>query len=338
MAAFGASSQTFNLPVTIIDDATAQGAHAFKLDIATVGSEAAIEAASVTTTILDNDHAPTVHDETAVFLWDGDGGNITLHGNLLGNDFDADGDPLSLYAFDGAGRYGTFVYNAATGDFDFTLNLADSLVGSLPDGGKLTSGMDAVYDVTDGTNVTEGRLHVEVHKSSVFDGSGRTEDLIIQGSDSGNHITGGAGNDVIYAGKGNDILSGGAGDDLFVFEGGRAGGVDVINGFDFRPSGGTGAKDLLAFDNIFGNGTELDDLLAVQPTEDGDNRFTFAAGADSLTAEFTDNTGLELTFNSSYGRVQTIIINAGSSFYDPHMPLDADLAQEILMNIIKQGG
>ncbi len=336
MAAFASSSQTFDLPVRIIDDATAQGAHAFKLDIATVGSEAAVEAASVTTTILDNDHAPTVHDETAVFLWDGDGGNITLHGNLLGNDFDADGDPLSLYAFDGSRRYGTFVYNAATGDFDFTLNLADSLVGSLPDGGKLTSGMDAAYDVTDGANVTEGRLHVEVHKTSVFDGSARTEDLIIQGSDSGNHITGGAGNDVIYAGKGNDILNGGAGDDLFVFEGGRAGGVDVINGFDFRPAGGTGAKDLLAFDNIFGNGTELDDLLAVQPTEDGDNRFTFAAGADSLTAEFTDNTGLELTFNSSHGRVQTIIINA-SSFYDPHMPLDADLAQEILMNIIKQG-
>ena len=35
-------------------------------------------------------------------------------------------------------------------DFDFTLNLADSLVGSLPNGGKLITGMDAVYGVTDG--------------------------------------------------------------------------------------------------------------------------------------------------------------------------------------------
>ncbi len=336
LAAFGTSPHTFNLPVSIIDDATAQGAHGFRLDIATTGSEAAIEAASVTTTILDNDHAPTVHDETAIFLWDGDAGNITLHGNLLGNDFDADGDPLSLHAFDGSSRYGTFVHSAGTGDFDFTLNLADSLVGSLPNGGKLITGMDAVYGVTDGTNVTEGRLHVEVHRTATFDGSGRTEDLVIQGSDSGNHITGGAGNDIIHAGKGNDILNGGTGDDLYVFDGSRAGGVDVINGFDFRPSGGAGAKDLLAFGNIFGDGTELDDLLALRPTEDGDNTFTFAAGADSLTAEFTENSGLELTFNSAHGQVQTIIINSNTSFYDIHIPLDANLAQEILMNVIKQ--
>ncbi|WP_176559242.1 hypothetical protein [Rubellimicrobium roseum] len=97
--------------------------------------------------------------------------------------------------------------------------------------------------------------------SNTIRGSGGNDTLSGGGGD--DNLDGQTGNDRVAGEAGNDILNAASGNDVFVFADGF--GNDVVNSFDFNPTGGQDLLDLTAFDlsaATFGSQVQIADLGA----------------------------------------------------------------------------
>lgn len=207
---------------------------------------------------VDQNAAPEAVDDMSSADEDGE-----TSGNLLGNDSDADGDPIEVTTVNGLpvgapiqGLYGTLTV-AADGYYSY---VADGLAADrLADG---TSGDDVfTYEVSDGEDSSTATLSITV--SAISDG------LFRVGTDGDDVLPGGDLDDVIEGLGGNDRLLGGDGDDLL--DGGT--GNDRLNGGDDDDYLIGGEGD----DNLFGN--DGDDVLV---GGNGNDLMVGHAGADTF--------------------------------------------------------
>ena len=314
----GSASKDFIIPVKIVNDGVVESSETMKIAASVKGCEASMvstAASSVSTVITDNDHAPEVNNETAIFMWDGT--ENTLNANVLFNDKDVDGDTFSMVNSSGSSPYGSFTSDAA-GNVHFTLNTDESLVSTLGNGQSFGTASDPYslgfdYGVKDehGNLTSGGHLNVEVHKTTTFDGSDYTADLFIQGTGGDDVIKGGSGDDLIYGGAGNDILSGGAGTDTFAWLAEDLGGTDKILDFQW-------GTDKLYFEGLLDGTKDLDALLS----------------DETITVTKTDD-GVELSITNGGDISTTTIVNI--TFTDPAIVDDyteVALLQEMIKNSI----
>lgn len=142
------------------------------------------------------------------------------------------------------------------GDTD-TLDLSNLTVGI-----TVTFSADEIGSATDGTNTVSFNTvesYVLTEQADVFDASGDTAGITVDGGSGGDALTGGsgadtilggAGEDTLTGGAGDDTLSGGTGDDSFVLS--LAGGNDKVTDFDL------GDSDL---DGFYNDQIDVSDLL-----------------------------------------------------------------------------
>ncbi|SBW05825.1 hypothetical protein KL86DPRO_20556 [uncultured delta proteobacterium] len=194
------------------------------------GNEAVIGgASSVTTTIVDDDHAPVTAPETVVMLVSPkpSGGDFAL--SVLRNDTDQDGDPLKTETKTINAAYGSYTIDA-NGQLHYTLDGSRGAVQRLANGETLNedSFTYTVYDTDpSGTavyNKVTGTTSLSIKAQSSYTGGtgaewifGSDQSEVIRGGGGADIIHGGGGNDIIYdAGDGKAILYGDGGDDTFV--------------------------------------------------------------------------------------------------------------------------
>jgi VCBS repeat-containing protein len=158
-----------------------------------------------------------------------------LIGNVLANDSDPDGDPLSISAFDGTSALGaTITAGAVEGTFVYDAS-ASATLQALSDGESLSDSF--TYTISDGNGGFDTAT-VTVEVTGADDG-----DLAVNGT---------SGDDTLFGAEGNDMLFGDAGDDLFVFVNGT--GDDTVTDF----TAGAGSADRLDVSDFgFANFAEL---------------------------------------------------------------------------------
>jgi VCBS repeat-containing protein len=200
------------------------------------------------------------------------GGTLTVAGpGVLGNDTDADGDPLTAQ----------LVSNPTQGTLNLSPNGSFQYVA--PDG---AAGSDSfTYHANDGTSDSNT---VTVTITIQAGCAGRTP---TQTGTAGNNTLGGTGgndvilglggNDTIEPGSGNDVVCGGPGNDSV-----KAGsGNDIVRGGsgDDTLDGGSGADSLFGeagIDRLFGGG----DNDALDGGGDAPDRCDGEGGSDTATA------------------------------------------------------
>ncbi len=259
-----------------------------------------------------------------------DSANESASGNVLGNDTDPNGDPLSVSGFragtaadtnagPGAtvqGRYGTLTLNA-DGSYTYTADsdLLDTLPADAQDvftylvsdgqGGSDEATLTITIDERGDNRTTNGTSrHDTINGDQSPSGAG-TEDTINAGT--GNDTVNGLGGaDTLYGGSGNDTLNGGDGRDKLFGESGTdaidgGAGDDDINGGsgNDRMTGGDGADDF-----IFQNGNGYDTIVDFQV---GTDRLVIEAiTIRSLTEKDVNNDRIMdtiVTFGSGGGNV-----------------------------------
>ena len=218
--------------------------------------------------------------------------NKPISGNVLSNDWDPDGDALSVTAQAMTTAKGGTVMLQADGAFtykpSFGFTGTDSFAYSVDDGfGGSATGIASLsysppYGSMQGTagidrlTGTEGADTILAYGDDDVVSGGGGNDLLI-GGDGKDVLNGGNGNDTLVGGSGRDQLTGGAGNDMLL------GGAD-----DDKLSGGAGA------DQLFG-GTGIDELTGGS----GADRFVFdgpvGSGIDKVKdfAHGTDTLALD---------------------------------------------
>ncbi len=182
---------------------------------------------------------------------------ITLTGNVLGNDNDADGDTVSISAFDAVSANGaTITAGGSLGTFNYDPT-ASAAAQNLGEGETLTDSFS--YTISDGNGGFDTAT-VTVGVSGVIDA-----DQTVNGT---------ANDDTLFGADGNDKLFGDTGDDVFVFTDGA--GDDTVTDFE----AGAGTDDQLDVSD-FGF-ADLADLLASTNDAGADTVITLD-GDDSLT-------------------------------------------------------
>jgi hypothetical protein len=182
---------------------------------------------------------------------------ITLTGNVLGNDSDADGDTVSISAFDAVIANGaTITAGGSLGTFNYDPT-ASAVLQNLGEGETLTDSFS--YTISDGNGGFDTAT-VTVGVSGVIDA-----DQTVNGT---------ANDDTLFGADGNDTLFGDTGDDVFVFTDGA--GDDTVTDFE----AGAGTDDQLDVSD-FGF-ADLADLLASTNDAGADTVITLD-GDDSLT-------------------------------------------------------
>lgn len=157
------------------------------------------------------DAAPVAHDDAGATL-----GTHPVNLDVLANDFDVEGDPLSIVAVGAAG------HGAATLEADGTVTyVAEAgFVGTdsfdyLVSDGTLTASATVRVTVARDTTGTPGDDHLVGDDSAeTFAGLGGNDVIDAQGGDDA--VDAGDGDDSVLGGWGRDSIAGGAGDDAIV--------------------------------------------------------------------------------------------------------------------------
>ena len=239
-----------------------------------------------------NDNVVLVTDETQL---SGTLQNIaeTVYGNVLTNDTDTDGSPLTVTTVNSqelsgpmtlAGAYGSLQIQA-DGDFNYQPT----------DPGQ--HGYEVfTYTATDNVGQSnDAHLVIQVNSNA--------GDQLLQGTEGDNSLQGGAGNDALIGRAGDDLLAGGGGldllvgdegQDIFAFSAQGGEGQDIVLDFEVGPTG-----DVLSFYDVLDENGDavlsLDDL----------NVSVAVTGAD-----------VELTISGDHGDTQVTLegINSGHAF------------------------
>ena len=201
--------------------------------------------------------------------------------DLLANDSDAEGDVLTLAAFDGLSDKGATVWMNSAGDLIYDPRGAVALQ-MMQDGEAMTDSF--TYTVSDGNGVTDtATVSFTVAGAGGEPFVGGPNNDVIFGSDIDGDVFGGAGEDSLlgtaaggslFGGDGRDIFSGGEGDE-YLF-----GGAD---GDDIRGFGG---------DDVLFGGAGNDVLRG----DGGADLFVIRAGMDiDLIADFNPGEGDRIT-------------------------------------------
>ena len=282
-----------------LDNAAAQGLGEGELAYETlmVTSLDGTDSETITVTITGkNDAADIAGTDSGSVTEDG---TLVASGDLTIDDVDGSDEETFQAATAAAliGVYGDFTFNAATGEWSYTLRNGDANVQALGASDQPTDTLTVLS--ADGTSHT---ITVTVNGADeppppppsytpppVFTGTGDPNDNDGLGNPAGQNISGtatngpdtlygGAGNDTINAGNGNDTVYGGSGDDALngnndndTLYGGS--GTDVIQGSNNNDVliGGYGADTLTG-----GSGTDTFKYLSALDT--GDTIMDFAPG------------------------------------------------------------
>ncbi|GGF50831.1 hypothetical protein GCM10011332_00080 [Terasakiella brassicae] len=198
--------------------------------------------------------------------------------NVLANDYDQDGDPLSITAIDGKTGPGPHMVDGGTVSLvngDVTFTPAYNFTGIVTFG----------YTVSDGQGGSHSNtVHVEV--SSTINGTNASETLPA-GSDADENFYAMAGDDIILGSGGDDHIDGGDGIDTVSYAGSTDGvHVDLANMSQQFVSLSQGYDTLYAIENVDGsafNDTLIGDMGANLLTgADGDDTLTGGGGVDVL--------------------------------------------------------
>lgn len=193
------------------------------------------------------------------------GGTVTLLASqLLQNDFDIDGDKLTIISVNGSGLLGSVSIVNGNILYDQPANL-NSVVGTVIDGVETwdTSFTYTVEDISGGQSTATVNIRLfnltnstddTVNLANVLNGATANDFSILDGGSQEDTLTGAAGGDVLIGGGNNDSLTGGVGNDVLVGDGnadvlnGNAGN-DVLRGGtgDDTMDGGDGTEDLIDF-------------------------------------------------------------------------------------------
>jgi Ca2+-binding RTX toxin-like protein len=237
---------------TAVGNAVAQSNAAIDQHLATDGaSQALLTNVSTVQAELQSNEAPVAVDDSAIVLK-----GKTLVGNVLANDSDPDGDPLTVVSIEGgnintafAGKFGTLTVEA-DGDYQYVANkkgfpakivLQDSFdYGILDDAAGVASASLTVLVLPSGYKYQAG-------ENTTLTGTNGKD--VLDGSAGGVTALGGKSADILIGGP-EDILTGGKGPDIFVFR--PDFGENVITDFEFKrtPRGdSTPASDKIQIDS-----------------------------------------------------------------------------------------
>ena len=178
--------------------------------------------------------------------------DTAVTGDVLTNDSDVNGDPLTVTEVNGTADIGSQITLPsgalltlnADGTFDYDPN---GQFESLNDGDTATDSF--TYTVSDGTDSSTATVTVSIdgvdeplnlegtNQPDILNGAGGNDTLFggnapdeLFGDGGDDSLNGGNGPDTLTGGAGNDILTGGQGRDLFVLAAGD--GTDTINDFE----------------------------------------------------------------------------------------------------------
>ncbi|MEM7212628.1 MAG: Calx-beta domain-containing protein [Pseudomonadota bacterium] len=236
-----------------------------------------VGAPSAITTILTDDFGAVGVDDTQTAL-NLDGVTISV-ADLLANDRDPDGDPISISGVSATTFLGAPI-SYTFGDADITLDLAGTVVNP---GETIQDAF--TYTVTDffgGEDTVTVSLTIgdSVGQAIVGDETG----TVINGTALADAIDAGGGNDIVLSGDGNDDADGGTGNDAIA---GEAGNDTIMGGFgNDLVDGGAGN------DTLFGGNDN--DILIGGPGEDayfGGAGFDTADLRSSATGVIVDLSG-----------------------------------------------
>ena len=238
----GQNSVTWTMDTLINDKFDEQASNeSYRVKISSVtGNEAGIGVGSVTTRIIDDDHAPIANpDKIVILVPPAAAGGGTANIGVLLNDSDPDGDPISVTPGNAGSApvYGAYTIDAA-GNLTYTLDTGKDAVKKLSSGESLTEN-PYVYTVTDGYNPVQGQVSLSIITKTAYTGTSGVEWIFggnqaetIKGNGGADVIHGGGGDDVIYDfGDGKAKLYGDAGNDAFVVA--PKGAAKEINPDDF---------------------------------------------------------------------------------------------------------
>jgi len=198
--------------------------------------------------------------------------------NVLANDNDQDGDPLTITAIDGKNGPGPHIVDGGTvtlvnGDVTFTPTY------------NFTGTAKFVYTLSDGQGGSRS-ASVDIYVSSTINGTDASETLPA-GSDADESFFAMDGDDTILGSGGNDDINGGNGIDTVSYASSTDGVyVDLTNGNQQSVSLSQGADTLYSIENVDGsafNDTLIGDMGAnLLIGADGDDTLTGGGGADVL--------------------------------------------------------
>ena len=198
--------------------------------------------------------------------------------NVLANDYDQDGDPLTITAIDGKTGPGPHMVDGGTvtlvnGDVTFTPAY------------NFTGTATFEYTVSDGQGGSHSNF-VDVQVSTTINGTDASETLPA-GSDADESFYAMVGDDTILGSGGNDYFDGGDGVDIVSYAGSTDGvHVDLTNMSQQSVSLSQGSDTFYSIENVEGsafNDTLIGDTGANLLTGvDGDDTLTGGGGADIL--------------------------------------------------------
>jgi len=145
-----AGAKGFTVTEFIVGDTKVEGDETFTIVLSNpIGATLTNDTATVT--IIDDDHAPVAINDTSSMTED----NVSVSGNVLTNDMDADGQTLSVIGtpITLTNQFGGLVINSTTGEYTFTMNEETKAAAqALNDGETITVLFPDAYKVTDGAN------------------------------------------------------------------------------------------------------------------------------------------------------------------------------------------
>lgn len=215
----------------ITNDKKEESSEAFKIVVGNVSDgESVIGDGTETITVVDDDSAPTaLPDNVIIMVNPCPDGSTQYRANLdvMVNDYDMDGDPLTTVIGGAIAKYGTVTLDAS-GNFEYTVDTSNTAIAGMIDNEKLDDN-SLTYTLSDGANTSTGTVDVSIRtgpQGGPMEGSDKDE--YIFGTKLDDWIDGGGGKDTIRAGEGNDTihncndllakLYGGGGNDLFIAE------------------------------------------------------------------------------------------------------------------------